>query len=68
MTSVLGEILEWSKDRPPWQRDALRRLVTGVEITDAVIDELKELCKLHHGLAKNRGGPGFLNSESAFLK
>lgn len=53
MASVLGEILEWSKDRPLWQRDALRRLVTGVEITDAVIDELKELCKLSHGLAKD---------------
>lgn len=53
MTSVIGELLEWSKDRPLWQRDALRRSFTGLEITDTVIDELKELYKLPHGLAKD---------------
>ena len=49
--SVLGEILDWSKDRPTWQRDALRRLVIGAEVSDAAIGELTELCKKKHGLA-----------------
>ena len=31
---VLQEILEWSSDRPPWQRDALRRLVLNGELSD----------------------------------
>jgi|GEM_PF-3794742 len=42
---VLKEILGWSSDRPPWQRDALRRLVTEGEISDEGITKLKDLCK-----------------------
>jgi hypothetical protein len=30
--TVLEQILEWSKDRPAWQRDALRRLVVNGEL------------------------------------
>ena len=30
--NVLNEILKWSLERPPWQRDALRRLVTKVNL------------------------------------
>jgi len=26
---VFADILDWSKDRPGWQRDALRRLLTA---------------------------------------
>lgn len=50
---VLGEILEWSKDRPNWQRDALRRLRTGT-VTSADLEELVELSKSAHGLAEPR--------------
>lgn len=49
--TVLREILSWSQDRPEWQRDALRRLVTSGELTDVDIDELVGLCKGTHGLS-----------------
>ena len=48
---VLAEILTWSKDRPDWQRDALRRLVLAGELDEADIDSLTEICKSAHGLA-----------------
>ena len=48
---VLSEILTWSKDRPDWQRDALRRLVRMGELDEADIDALTELCKSAYGLA-----------------
>lgn len=48
--TVLREILEWSQDRPAWQRDALRRLVSDV-LSDGDIRELTEICKAAHGLA-----------------
>jgi hypothetical protein len=50
--TVLQEILEWSKDRPQWQRDALRRLVTDGELSDDDIRALTEICKSAHGLAE----------------
>ena len=50
---VLGEILEWSADRPPWQRDALRRLVLKDNLDDADLTELTELCKGSHGLSES---------------
>lgn len=49
---VLQEILAWSADRPPWQRDALRRLVVNGELSDDDIAELTEICKGDHGLAE----------------
>ncbi|TLP43443.1 hypothetical protein FDK21_17995 [Cohaesibacter sp. CAU 1516] len=42
---ALREILIWSQDRPSWQRDALRRLVTQGELSEADIDGLTALCK-----------------------
>src|SRR6185369_6525919 len=50
--SVLQEILTWSKDRPPWQRDALRRLVVAGELSETDITALTEICKSGHGLAE----------------
>lgn len=52
--TVLQEILGWSKDRPAWQRDALRRLVIQGELTTDDIAELTEICKSAQGLAKPR--------------
>lgn len=42
---ALREILAWSSDRPIWQRDALRRLVSQGELSDGDIEELSALCK-----------------------
>jgi hypothetical protein len=50
--SVLKEILDWSKDRPAWQRDALRRLVIDGDLSDDDIQELTEICKSGNGLAE----------------
>lgn len=50
--SVLKQILEWSSDRPTWQRDALRRLVMKGALTNEDIGELAEICKSDYGLAE----------------
>jgi energy-coupling factor transporter ATP-binding protein EcfA2 len=52
--TVLQEILEWSYDRPAWQRDALRRLVVNGELSNDDIDTLTEICKTAHGLAERQ--------------
>lgn len=49
--TVLEELLEWSQDRPAWQRDALRRLVLNGELSDDEIRTLADICKSAHGLA-----------------
>ena len=48
--NVLNELLDWSLDRPPWQRDALRRLVTNGQLNAEDLRELADLCKSRHGL------------------
>jgi energy-coupling factor transporter ATP-binding protein EcfA2 len=48
-------MLEWSQERPPWQRDALRRLVLNGELSDEDIHALAEICKSGHGLAEQQG-------------
>jgi hypothetical protein len=50
--SVLAEILEWSTERPGWQRDALRRLFTAGTLSVEDLGELVELCKSPYGLGK----------------
>src|SRR5690606_34695404 len=52
--TVLQEILEWSQERPAWQRDALRRLVLDGELSEEDIDDLTEICKSSRGLAEQR--------------
>jgi energy-coupling factor transporter ATP-binding protein EcfA2 len=52
--SVLKDILVWSKDRPAWQRDALRRLVLHGEFSDDDIRELTNICKNAYGLAEKQ--------------
>ena len=52
IVSVLKDIFEWSQDRPAWQRDALRRLVLGGELSEDGIRDLTEICKSAYGLAK----------------
>src|SRR5580698_9273687 len=43
--TALEIILEWSYDRPAWQRDALRRIVQEQKLTETDITELVALCK-----------------------
>jgi energy-coupling factor transporter ATP-binding protein EcfA2 len=50
--TVLEELLDWSQDRPTWQRDALRRLILNGELSDHDISELTEICKSAQGLAE----------------
>jgi energy-coupling factor transporter ATP-binding protein EcfA2 len=52
--SVLEEILEWSRGRPAWQRDVLRRLVQRGELSDDDIRDVTEICKTAHGLAEQQ--------------
>ncbi|WP_412774061.1 hypothetical protein [Nitrobacter sp.] len=47
--TVLETILDWSVDRPFWQRDALRRIVTGGTPNEAALSDLLALCKKEHG-------------------
>jgi energy-coupling factor transporter ATP-binding protein EcfA2 len=47
--SVLETILDWSADRSAWQRDALRRIVTGGTPDEAGLNEILALCKKDHG-------------------
>ena len=49
--NILREILDWSSDRPNWQRDALRRLVLHGDLQKSDIEELAVLCKERHGLS-----------------
>ncbi len=42
--AALTDLLAWAEKRPAWQRDALRRLVTGEALDDQAITELAELC------------------------
>jgi DNA repair ATPase RecN len=51
MLNVLQEILVWSKDRPTWQRDALRRLVKNGDLSEQDIRDLADICKGDYGLA-----------------
>ena len=53
---VLKEILDWSQsqDRPAWQRDALRRLVSKGELSKDDIRELGEICKSAYGLTEQQ--------------
>jgi hypothetical protein len=52
--TVLQELLEWSQDRPAWQRDALRRLVLHGDLSDDDIGALTDICKSTQGLAEQQ--------------
>ena len=47
--TVLDTILDWSTDRPLWQRDALRRIVSKGHLEASDISELVSLCKVGKG-------------------
>lgn len=43
-SKALIEIINWSADRPEWQRDALRQLISGADTVDIDRDRLEALC------------------------
>jgi hypothetical protein len=47
--SVLKDIFVWSKTRPDWQRDALRRLVQNATLSNTDFAELALICRSAHG-------------------
>lgn len=47
--TVLEAILDWSADRPAWQRDALRRIIAKGRLEGDDFKELVELCKVGRG-------------------
>ena len=47
--TVLEAILEWSSDRPAWQRDALRRIIARGRLDSDDFKELVHLCKVGRG-------------------
>ena len=51
---IYGEILDWSAKRPPWQQDALRRLVSQEQLDESDIADLASLCKAKHGLDEKK--------------
>lgn len=52
--TVLQQILEWSQNRPMWQRDALRRLVINGDLSNDDFQSLTKICKMAHNLAESQ--------------
>lgn len=51
--SIYEEILGFSRDRPEWQQDALRRIITvSSPPSDSDLDELETMLKADHGLVE----------------
>ena|ERR1700730_409156 len=65
--TVLELILEWSADRPTWQRDALRRIVQAQKLTETDLLELVALCKRGHTLKPSPTDPEAKLLEAAHL-
>lgn len=47
---VLRDILDWSLNRPDWQRDALRRLIGSPTLSEGDVAELTEMLRASRGL------------------
>ena len=62
MRDVSIDILEWSKDRPTWQRDALRRIFSYTHLSPQDFKELAEQCKSEHGLVESQSSVPFTNN------
>ena len=49
-TNAVAEIVDWCRDLPVWQQDALRRIVEKCDLTPADMGELATLCMHSHGI------------------
>jgi hypothetical protein len=59
--TALETILDWSQDRPLWQRDALRRIISKGRIDETDLKELIDLCKQGRGWKNGSVKPGSLD-------
>src|SRR5690606_36316044 len=48
--TLRDDVVEWTQDRPQWQRDALRRLIQTPALSEPDIAELLDLCLSAHGI------------------
>lgn len=55
--TVLNDILEWSVNRPLWQRDALRRIVTHENLSDQDVAELCRICLAQQNITEPDNPP-----------
>lgn len=56
--SALREVLQWSKGRPAWQRDALRRLYGAGSLSTEDEEELYALARSNRGVGDDPPGVG----------
>src|SRR5882724_7224734 len=49
--SVLQEIVSWAQDLPPWEADAISRLLSKPALTTEDYEDLFALLKAEHGIA-----------------
>jgi ABC-type transport system involved in cytochrome c biogenesis ATPase subunit len=54
---VYQEILHWSTERPPWQKDALRRIVVNGSLNNSDLVDLDYLCCVAHDAVEETTGP-----------
>ena len=52
--SILQEILEWSKNLPDWESDALHRLFMKQTLTETDLEDLYAMLKAEHGISDIR--------------
>jgi hypothetical protein len=51
--SAIDQIIDWaSKEIPAWQGDAVRRMLTQVELTESDKNEILEMLKIEHGISE----------------
>ncbi len=48
--TIYAELLRFSRRKPAWQQDALRRIIAHGHPTTADLDVALQLCRAHHGL------------------
>lgn len=53
--SLLQEILAWTQGLPPWQSDAVARLLAKRELASADLQDLLAMLKATHGIADPKG-------------
>ena len=53
--SILQDILDWAKDLPAWQNDAIARLFAKQTLFQQDMEDLYALLKAEHGIPDSKG-------------